>query len=196
MGSDELRLRENWQTHSGALARAAEQDFYATLNLLFKDTNFCIVKKPKQFEHIYEKWPLSSDELKQIYDPKEPYTHGLHPDYSIENKKSGKTIFVEIKRQDGWVEGLPPSAGRGNAHERLCKYFTPGLRKILEEESGIVNTLPFWIVFTGNITRDPKRVREITCWFDKYTDHVFFWRNNNSNDLCDHFIDKIAPILI
>lgn len=195
MGSNELRLRENWQTNSGSLALATEQGFSATLNLLFKDTDYCIIDKPKQFEHIYENWPLSLNEIKQIYNPEKDYKHGFQPDCSIKNVKTEKTIFVEVKRQDGWVEGLPRSAGRGNAHERLCKYFTPGLQKILAKESKIVNTLPFWIVFTGNITRDPCRVREITCWFDEYNDHFFFWRNNNPEDLCNHFIDKIAPIL-
>ncbi len=48
MGSNELRLRENWQTNSGSLALAAEQGFSATLNLLFKDTDYCIIDKPKE----------------------------------------------------------------------------------------------------------------------------------------------------
>ena len=36
------------------------------------------------------------------------------------------------------------------------------------------NVLPFWTVFQGDITRDPCRVKEITCWFDSYTAHYFF----------------------
>ena len=134
MGSDELRLRENWQTNSGALALAAEQGFHSTLDLLFKGTDYCIIDKPKQFQRVYEGWPLPSNELKQIYNPKKPYRHGFKPDYSIRNMKTEKTIFIEVKRQDGWVKGLTRSAGRGNAHERFCKYFTPGLQKILEKK--------------------------------------------------------------
>lgn len=93
------------------------------------------------------------------------------------------------------MQGLSRSAGRGNAHERLCKYFTPGLQKIMKEKSGIRKQLPFWIVFIGNITRDPCRVREINCWFDKYNNHFLFWRHNNPDALCERFINKIAPIL-
>lgn len=45
------------------------------------------------------------------------------------NVETGKILFGEIKRQDGWVENKLPSAGIGNAHERLCKLFSPGLLK-------------------------------------------------------------------
>jgi len=154
-----------------------------------------MVDKPSDFANIYEDWPLSEKDRKQIYNPEKSYRHGFTPDYSIENSETRKKMYVEVKRQDGWVEGLPRSAGRGNAHERLCKYFTPGLDKILRKESGIQNALPFWIVFMGNITRDPCRVREINCWFDGYTDNFFFWRNNDADALCEHFIDRISPLL-
>lgn len=195
MGSKELRLRANWQTESGALSVAAEQNFFTILTSLFEGSEYRIVDKPKEFARIYENWPLPQEEVEQIYNPNKNYRHGFAPDYSIENLESGKKIFIEVKRQDGWIEGLPRSAGRGNAHERLCKYFTPGLRKVLARESKIYESLPFWIVFIGNITRDPCRVREITCWFDEYKDHFFFWRNRNPDALCEHFIDKIAPLL-
>ncbi len=195
MGSNELRLRANWQTRSGRLSLNAEHDFFTILNYLFEGTNYRIIDKPKHFSRVYENWPLSEEELREIHEPTITYKHGFTPDYSIENKETEKKIFVEVKRQDGWIEGLPRSAGRGNAHERLCKYFTPGLSKLLINESGIKGALPFWVVFIGNITRDPCRVREITCWFDIYTDNLFFWRNKDMDSLCGHFINKISPLL-
>jgi hypothetical protein len=96
--------------------------------------------------------------------------HGVFPDFAIDNKKTGKTIYVEVKRQDGWVENKKRSAGRGNAHERLCKYFTPGLLQILRKQGKIEEpNLPFWIIFQGDITRDPCRVREVNrAFFKKY----------------------------
>ena len=195
MGSNELRLRANWQTLSGSLSLQAEQDFFNVLKSLFKGTVFRITDKPKDFLHIYENWPLSTEEQQQIYNPGIKYRHGFAPDYSIEDLETTKNIFVEIKRQDGWVEGLPRSAGRGNAHERICKYFTPGLTKILQKESRVKDGLPFWIIFVGNITRDPCRVREITCWFDVYENHFLFWRDKSPDVVCRHFIEKIAPLL-
>ena len=95
------------------------------------------------------------------------------------------------------MKGKPRSAGRGNAHERSCKFFTPGLQKILREKGNLgENVLPFWTVFQGDITRDPCRVREITLWYDSYNAHYFFWRNSKFADpLIEHFIEKIMPLL-
>lgn len=104
--------------------------------------------------------------LSQIFNPDidlENTLWGVSPDFAIENTETRKILFGEIKRQDGWVEGKDPSAGRGNAHERLCKLFTPGLLNVYRKIVGIdtEDILPFWVVFEGDITRDPKRVREI-----------------------------------
>ncbi len=143
-------------------------------------------------------FPLSKKDLSEIYTPKKPITrHGVKPDYAIDNTETNKTIYVEVKRQDGWVEGGKRSDGRGNAHERSCKFFTPGLLKILREKGNIdENNLPFWTVFQGDITRDPCRVREITCWYGDYTANFFFWRDSsNSTSLVEHFIKYIKPLL-
>ena len=135
--------------------------------------------------------------LAGIYNPDKLWIHGVHPDFAIDNTKSKKTLYVEVKRQDGWVEGKHPSAGRGNAHERSCKFFTPGLLKILRKQSKLGdNVLPFWIVFQGDIARDPKRVREITCWFAEYSAHFFMWSNSTSDKLLiKHFNSKLKHLL-
>jgi len=198
MGSEENRLRSKWQDYSGKNASTAEMDFFKTFKILFEDTEYVIHSKPKEFNKIYVEVQLDENELAEIYNPQETIIkHGVSPDFSIENTETHKTIYVEIKRQDGWVEGKSRSAGRGNAHERFCKYFTPGLQKIMREKSNLgIDVLPFWIVFQGDITRDPCRVREITCWFSGLTDHYFFWRNTKDKaPLIDHFSDKIKPLL-
>lgn len=123
---------------------------------------------------------------------------GISPDFSIKNTKTGKILFGEIKRQDGWVEGKDPSAGRGNAHERMCKLFTPGLLKSYRKISGIdsPDILPFWVVLEGDITRDPKRNREIAFWFDQYDKNYFMWSPNMSDkELIDHFNNYLKPYL-
>src|SRR5882724_10539349 len=67
-------------------------------------------------------------------------------------------------------------AGRGNEHERLCRLFSTGLLKTLRLQGKIDSSaLPFWAVLQGDITRDPKRVREIYLWFDEHSDHIFLW---------------------
>jgi len=198
MGSDANRLRKKWQDYSGKNAGRAELDFFTTFEVLFQETEYIIEKHPKVFDKVYIDVKLSSKELSEIFTPPEPISrHGVVPDYSINNSETGKTIFIEVKRQDGWVEGKTRADGRGNAHERSCKYFTPGLQKILRGQGKLgEKPLPFWTVFQGDITRDPCRVREITLWYGEYTDHYFFWRDSkNQVPLIEHFIERVKPLL-
>jgi len=198
LGSDENRLRKKWQDYSGDNATAAELDFFKTFEILFEGSNYKIRSKPKDFDKIYVDVELDKNDLKEIYTPKEAITkHGVIPDFAIDNTNTNKTIYIEVKRQDGWVEGKKRSSGRGNAHERCCKYFTPGLQEILRKQSNLDNNIfPFWIVFLGDITRDPCRVREITCWFSGSTANYFFWRDTkNKIPLINHFLEKIKPML-
>ena len=198
MGTNELRKRDIWQDISGAKATVAEYSFLSVFETVFSGTNFKIRANPKEFNTIYVNYPLSNKTLSEIYNPPVPIKrHGIAPDFAIEHIESGKILYVEVKRQDGWIEGKYRSAGRGNAHERLCKYFTPGLLRILRKKGRIrKNALPFWTVLQGDITRDPCRVREITCWYDKYPHHFFFWRDiQNPIPLVEHFDHKLKHLL-
>lgn len=201
MGSKELQKREIWQDVCGVKAAAAEQNLYCAFNQEFENTCYKLHIKPKHLKNLYSSVKLSNEVLKQIYNPDMDILStkwGVSPDFAIENTISGKILFGEIKRQDGWVEDKEPSAGRGNAHERLCKQFTPGLLAAYRKIGKIDNTeiLPFWVVFEGDITRDPKRVREVTFWFDKYCDNFFMWRPNMTNqDLVKHFNEKLKKYL-
>lgn len=198
MGSKHNRIRKKWQDYGGGKASVAEKAFFDSFTQVFKETDFVIRDKPKEFQKIYVDIPLRPEELKAIYNPPKPITrHGVFPDYAIDNNVTNKTIYIEVKRQDGWVEGGKRSDGRGNAHERSCKFFTPGLLKILRKQSRIPPpALPFWTVFQGDVTRDPCRVREITCWYKGVEGHFFLWRDAPDPDLLfKHFDEQIAPLL-
>lgn len=198
MGSDANRLRSKWQDYAGTNAAAAEINFYVVFNQIFEGTEYQIIRRPRDFHNLYIDVTLSQQDLQEIYTPNIPIErHGVIPDYAIHNSITNKTIYVEVKRQDGWVEGGVRSDGRGNAHERSCKYFTPGLMKELQVRGNLPNyVLPFWIVFQGNITRDPCRVREIAFWFNDYSSHYFFWRDSTTPlPLIEHFLVKIMPLL-
>ena len=198
MASEHNRIRRKWQDYGGSNAAIAEASFVGSFSTMFSDTDYSIRAKPKEFQNIYVNVPLKAEDLALIYTPVEAITrHGVLPDYAIDNAKTGKTIYVEVKRQDGWVEGGKRSDGRGNAHERSCKFFTPGLLRALREKSKISEpALPFWVVFLGDITRDPCRVREVTCWYEGYGDHFFFWRQAPDPDLLfKHFDECIGPLL-
>ena len=193
MGKSELSGRSIWQDVSGAKAAIAEHNLYAVFNSYFKGTEYRLLEKPTHLKNLYAQVALPRETLEQIFIPQVDISSaqwGVSPDFAIENTRTGKILFGEIKRQDGWVEGKDPSAGRGNAHERLCKLFTPGLLKAYRRIGHITDPsiLPFWVVFEGDITRDPKRVREITFWFDKYKANFFMWRPNHTGaELIEHF---------
>lgn len=194
MGKNELKGRKIWQDINEIKASNAEQNLYKVFEKHFKDTIYCLHRKPKHLNNLYENVKLRDEVLSQIYNPSiEDKKWGVSPDFAIENTQTNKILFGEIKRQDGWVEDKLPSAGRGNAHERLCKLFTPGLLKKYRELSHIENDdfLPFWVVFQGDITRDPKRVREITFWFDEYQNNFFMWRPNDDENTIINFFEKI-----
>lgn len=207
MARKELQGRDNWQTESGPGGKAgvAEQNLLAVFREAFKGTDYQISDHPTDLKHLYEGFELPVETLAQIFNPDEAAMRnaqsrgwGGSPDFSITNVKKGKTLFGEIKRQDGWVEGKSPSAGRGNAHERMCKLFTPGLMKAYREIGKITDPsiLPFWVVLEGDITRDPKRNREIAFWFDKYDKNFFMWRPGMGGDeLVEHFNKYLKPYL-
>jgi hypothetical protein len=197
MGKEELRNRDTWQDNSGVNASRAEKLFYTVFKNAFKDTEFTIREKPKEFKDIYIDIELDEDTEKSIYHPEEVILHhGIIPDYAIDNIETNKTLYIEVKRQDGWVENKPRSAGRGNAHERACKLFTPGLLRILREHGQLgENVLPFWLVFQGDITRDPCRVREIHCWFGEEKNHFYLWYNeNDTQSIVEHFNRYFKPL--
>lgn len=157
MGKKALAGRNNWQTESGpgGLSGMAEKNLYFVFKKAFEGSDYEISDHPKDLKHLYEHVNLSEQTLSEIYCPDEKTMvsaqkigWGISPDFSIKNTRTGKILFGEIKRQDGWVEGKEPSAGRGNAHERMCKLFTPGLIKKYREIGGIDNPeiLPFWVV--------------------------------------------------
>lgn len=187
-----------WQDVGGAKATVAEKTFHAAFSEAFKGTTFRIRSKPDEFRKIYTDVVLDPSVADEIYSPAEPIKrHGISPDYAIDNVATEKTLYVEVKRQDGWIEGKKRSAGRGNAHERSCKYFTPGLLKVLRKQGHIPPPdLPFWTVFLGDITRDPCRVREISLWYEGFESHFFFWRNaKDATPLLYHFEHRLKHLL-
>ena len=201
MGKKELSNRDNWEHDGGIKATQAEQNLYEAFRQHFEGTEYVLHEKPTHLKNLYATVKLPDHVISQIYNPPivlEATKWGISPDFAIENTRNHKILFGEIKRQDGWVEGKDPSAGRGNAHERLCKLFTPGLLKAYREIGRIQSNeiLPFWVVFQGDITRDPKRNREVAFWFDNYSNNYFMWRPHMTvKDLTDHFDKYLKPYL-
>lgn len=210
MASKDLSKRENWQTESGQVALEAEDLFaisiQGVLDELYPDT-FVVDQHPKEFGDLYSTHELPSSVREKIYDldvtekaknGNLKYKWGISMDFAIRNKKNGKTLFGEIKRQNGWVEGKESKDGRGNAHERSNKYFAPGLLKAIRDESKISDEiLPFFVVFMGDITRDPRRNREISFWYQGYESNYYMWRDTSKVDeLTVFFKENLLPYLV
>ena len=210
MASSELRKRSNWQTISGYKALKTEEIFQLSLQDALDSVypnKFLVDRHPTEFGDIYSTYPLPKDVQDKIYNvdvsEKKPngrpkYEWGITMDFSIRNLENDKILFGEIKRQDGWIETTDMQAGRGNAHERSCKYFTPGLMRVLRKEGKLSEEiLPFWLVIVGDITRDPRRNREIASWFQEYTKNYYMWRDTNDiGDLLDFFENNLLPYLL
>lgn len=207
MSSKSLRGRGNWQTISGQKALSIEDLFAQSLQTALDDAypgTFQVDQHPKEFSDIYSSHVLPDETLEQIYNIDitningKPAKWGIKMDFAIRNLSTGKTLFGEIKRQDGWVEGGKLEDGRGNAHERSNKYFTPGLLSKIREESNISEEiLPFWVVFVGDITRDPRRNREIDFWYQGYEKNYFMWRDTNDVDsLLEFFSQNLLEYLL
>ena len=210
MSTQELRKRANWQTISGAKALKTEELFQISLQSALDSTfpsKFRVDRHPNEFGDIYSTYPLPQEVLNKIYNVdvsekkangKPKYEWGISMDFAIRNLENRKILFGEIKRQDGWIETTVMQAGRGNAHERSCKYFTPGLMRVLRQTGGLSEEiLPFWLVIVGDITRDPRRNREIAYWFQEYTKNYYMWRDTSDvGDMLDFFENNLLPYLL
>lgn len=210
MSTQELRKRANWQTISGAKALKTEELFRISLQSALDSTfpsKFRVDRHPNEFGDIYSTYPLPQEVLNKIYNVdvnekkangKPKYEWGISMDFAIRNLENRKILFGEIKRQDGWIETTDMQAGRGNAHERSCKYFTLGLMRVLRQTGGLSEEiLPFWLVIVGDITRDPRRNREIAYWFQEYTKNYYMWRDTSDvGDMLDFFENNLLPYLL
>lgn len=159
----EISGRDNWQGTSLARGMGAEYVFKTFFEGKFRRTSFEIIHHPMNFKKLYAE------------------DHGIQPDFLFRNKKNGKQFFVEIKRQH---------AGRGNAHERACRYFTPGLIQALKTECNINEITPIWLVFCNGITKDKKRVREIKFWFDNHELNYLLWEHIGDTSMIEKHFDK------
>ena len=175
MGREHLAGRDNWQADSAVKSSEAERAFDAImLNYLF-GTDYEYRRKPQDLKAIYGK---------------NPYTgrpHGIVPEAVIRSRITGRAIYVEVKRQ----------GNEGNAHERACKYFAPGIvastREIARQPDTI---LPFWWIFTNGIATDAKYVQEIMHWFQGIENNVLLWESiGNYESVIIHFDDYIRPML-
>ena len=177
MAREHLEQRDNWQDESAMRGTKAEKAFRRFMGKHLEQQSVLTTRyKPKDLQGIY------GERMARKIQP-----HGIHPDYMIRNKKTGRAIFVEIKRQ----------RADGNAHERACKYMMPGILASAREIAGQPeSTIPFWWVFTNGIASDQYYRQEINHWFQGMEGHLLLWQDiEERKPVIEHFEKHIRPLL-
>ena len=147
MAREHLARRKPWQDLAGARGSTAEDVFSVIMEAHLEDTEYTTVHKPKSLAGIYG---TRTDKRGRVR------LHGIHPEYAVRNNDTGKSIYVEIKRQ----------RASGNAHERACKYMMPGILSSARAAAGQGNdVIPFWWIFTNGLATDRYYRQEISHWF-------------------------------
>ena len=177
MAREHLTKRPNWQAKAAARAHGAEDVFHTILAMHLEKSEIETEHKPKDLKAIYGTRTKTSR-----LNP-----HGIHPEYVLRNNKTGKSIYVEIKRQ----------RAAGNAHERACKYMMPGIllstREIAKQPDDII---PFWWIFTNGIASDRYYAQEIMHWFKGIERYVLLWKDiRDRQPVIEHFEKYIRPLL-
>ena len=164
---EELSNRAKWQDYAGLRGEESEKAFHEIMREASQDTPYEIIEKPGDLKGIYGRG------------------YGIEPDSAIRNRRTKRTIFVEIKRQ----------GAAGNAHERSCKYFAPGIVRKAREIGNIREEhFPFWLIYTGEMIIDTRYVREILFWFDGMRDHCFLW-DMRAESLINRFNTRLKHVL-
>lgn len=184
---DHLSRRAKWQNNSTSAGAGAEEVAKATLEVyLMNDPAVEYIDKPSDLKGIYGYGTWKDRKgmtRKRLY--------GIEPDFGLRNRETGRTIFGEMKRQ---------KPGNGNAHERACKYFAPGIVAATQKIGRWKPSVwPFWLIFAEGLASDPRSAREIAHWFDgtwaekQYT----FWPSTRDNTpVLKHFDEHIRPLLM
>ncbi|MCD7904444.1 MAG: MunI family type II restriction endonuclease, partial [Clostridiales bacterium] len=79
----------------------------------------------------------------------------------------------------------------------ICAGVCGGM-EIIRKTGGLSEEiLPFWIVFVGDITRDPRRNREIAYRFQEYTKNYYMWHSTDDvGDMLDFFENNLLEYLV
>jgi len=169
-----LSLRDNWQAEANQRGRTSESKFDDVMSQIFAAEGFGHYILHRRVQH-----------LRRLYGPHNRW--GVVPDSAIENTRTNRTVFVEVKRQHA----------RGNAHERACKFFAPGLVNKAREIGNVRSQhYPFFWIFTNGMVEDEKYRSEIMFWFNspESKNHCLLW-DKTPVQLLDFFQNNMRQIL-
>jgi hypothetical protein len=107
---------------------------------------------------------------------------GVVPEASITSKRTGRKVFVEVKKQ----------GSAGNAEERACKHHTVQFCKTLHGIYGY-DYHPFITVFCESLATLPRYTRKAKFLFVR--DQYFNWADYDLDSLCEYLQARCAAWL-
>jgi hypothetical protein len=164
MAAKNLSGRNNeWVLKAREVGDSGEYDFTAALKRSLPSEDYCITPKPRHLAKIYG-------------------NYGIVPDLIVTNISTNKSLFVEKKT----------GSHGGNAHERVYKYLSPPLVKLVQSKMN-VPTNPFLFVFSGKTFKKKKYVQEISLLLGHMPDNYFVW--DGTQESVDEYANKIKGML-
>jgi len=136
MAAKHLSERENWQRGARIIGDAGEN------SLCYKLSQYLL--QHYVIEHRPSKLSVYGDKKGIILDAK------------IMNTETGKCLFLEKKTGNNG----------GNAHERVYKFLSPGLKKVVKNKYNTVED-PFFLVFSGQTFQRKKYRDELSLLLEE-----------------------------
>ena len=208
-----LSTRENWEAAAGAAGKAVEDEVLSILSAWFETTypdQFVVKKHPSDLRQIYFEYdyaqnpelykkpenPTADDvwydqalgEFRTLKGKKEATAAcgGCIPDIKLHCKATGKSYFIECKRQND----------AGNAHERCAKYATPSIIDLIKVKAK-GHHHPIGYLFTGAMTEKRKYQVELRATFGFAADHLFFWKGERAAGKLIEWVSRVVvPLLV
>ena len=136
MGATALSKRQNWQKYARLIGDTGENTFAAKLARELPP-HYEVRHKPKKLV-IYSEG------------------RGIKLDTLVTNTNTNKNLFVEKKTGNNG----------GNAHERVYKFLSPSLKRLVKEKYNTTEQ-PFFMVFSGETFQGQKYKDEISLLLEE-----------------------------
>jgi hypothetical protein len=138
----------------------------------------------RRFPHEF-RVSTQGNELDDVFgmNPETGRTLGVRPEATITHIRSGRSLFVEVKKQ----------GPAGNAEERACKHHTIQFAKVLRERFGW-DYHPFVTVFCDSLAVDPRYTVKFASLFEP--ENYVLWVDYDPNILENYLVARATQWLM
>jgi len=155
MARKHLKERKKQPGHDQSYQKS-ERNFSRAARRALDSRKYRVVDKPKDLRHLF------TDD--------NPRPLGLRPELSIENVKTSRKLFVEVKKQ----------GPKGNADERAMKHHTKQFYSLMKQKYRYTYH-PFVTIFCENLAKDRRYTLKIRYLIEP--DNYFLWRDYDYRSL-------------